>query len=245
MRNTFRREQSIIGTLLVTMLPLLGLVSCTFPSNRSSSLNTSNTIIDWVNFIRFSGITYLVMSTQTGRSLIESDLGSVFATVNFKLEGNVHDPNYQSKDGDAAFLDAGTKVYTVKGYNPDTRLAAKGNNTLTLYEADTNPHAKRGSDLLDIGGKVQYIGVVSDQDGVTELSAIKEPEQVQALTLMILNAPVDQNRPVSGNKRYFVALHLTDGTVITRAYWLDANELARGILLPDAFGHAIEATLRK
>jgi hypothetical protein len=75
--------------------------------------------------------------------LTESDLGPVFATVAFKLEGNVQDPGYQMKNGDAAFI----------------------------------------------------------------------------------------------------AFHLTDGTVVTRAYWLDTGELARGILLPKAFGLAIEAAV--
>jgi len=32
---------------------------------------------------------------------------------------------------------------------------------------------------------------------------------------------------------------------VTRAYWLDTGELARGILLPKAFGLAIEAALPK
>jgi hypothetical protein len=132
----------------------------------------------------------------------------------------------------------------VKGYSPTFRLAAQQNNTVTLYEADTNPHARKGADLLDIGGKVQDIGIVSDQDGVTELGAIKDPKRVTALVTMVLEATVDQNRQ-GGNRRYFIAFHLVDGTVVTRAYWLDTGELARGILLPKAFGLAIEAALPK
>lgn len=241
MRNISRRKRIIPPTLLVVLLPFLGLVSCTFPSNGPFSPNVQNTVIDWVNFIHFGGITYLTASTRPGRSLTESDLGPVFATVTFKLEGNVHDPGYQSKDGDAAILNVGTKVYTVKGYSPTFRLAAHENNVLTLYEADTNPHARKGGDLLDIGGKVRYIGIVSEQDGVTELGAIKDPKQVAALVTIVLQAAVDQSRQ-GGNRHYFIAFHLADGTVMTRAYWLDTGELARGILLPKAFGLAIEAT---
>ncbi len=237
MRNISGRIRSITPTLLVVLLPLLGLVSCTSP-------NTQNVVIDWVNFIRFGGTTYLAAPTRPGRPLTESDLGPVFATVTFKLEGNVQNPGYQSRDGDAAFLDAGTKVYTVKGYSPTFRLAAHKNNAFTLYEADTNPHARKGADLLDIGGKVQYIGIVSDQDGVTELGAIKDPKRVAALVAMVLEAPIDQNRQ-GGHRQYFIAFHLADGTVVTRAYWLDTGELARGILLPKAFGLAIKAALPK
>jgi len=244
MRDISARKRIITPTLLVVLLSFLGLVSCTSPSNGSSSPNAQNAVIDWVNFIRFGGITYLAVPTRPGRSLTESDLGPVFATVTFKLEGNVQNPGYQSRNGDAAFLDAGTKVYTVKGYNPTFRLAAQQNNMFILYEADTNPQARRGGDLLDIGGKVQYIGIVSDQDGVTELGAIKDPERVTALVTMVLQATVDQNRQGDG-RRYFITFHLVDGTVVTRAYWLGTGELARGILLPKAFGLAIEAALPK
>lgn len=58
----------------------------------------------------------------------KSDLGPVFATVTFKLDGNVHDLGYCGQDGDAAFLNARTKVYRVKGYSPTFRLAAHENN---------------------------------------------------------------------------------------------------------------------
>jgi len=132
----------------------------------------------------------------------------------------------------------------VKGYSPTFRLAARENNTFTLYEADTSLYARKGADLLNIGGKVQAIGIVSDQDGVTELGAIKDPKRVTALVTMVLEATIDQNRQ-GGNRPYFIAFHLVDGTVVTRAYWLDTGELARGIVLPKAFGLAIEAALPK
>ena len=244
MRNSSGRKRIITSTLLVVLLPFLALVNCASHSNGPASSNTQTTVIDWVNFIRFGGITYLAAPTRAGRPLTEGDLGPVFATVTFKLAGNVQNPGYHSRDGDAAFLNAGTKVYRVKGYSPTFRLAARENNTVTLYEADTNPHARKGADLLDIGGKVQAIGIVGGQDGVTELGAIKDPKRVTELVTMVLEAPVDQTRQ-GGNRRYFLAFHLVDGTVVTRAYWLDTGELARGILLPKAFGLAIEAALPK
>lgn len=224
-------------TLFAVLLPFLGLVSCTFPS-------TQHAAIDWVNFIRTGGITYVAVSPKPGRPVTANDLGPVFMTVTFKLDGNVQSPGYQSKDGDAAFLESGTKVYTVEGYRSTFRLAAYENHILTLYEADTNPHARSGADLLDISGKVQYIGIASAQDGVTELGAIKDPKQVAALVTLVLQAPVDQNRQ-PGNTQYFIAFHLADDTVVTRAYWLDTGELARGILLPKAFGQAIETVVAK
>jgi hypothetical protein len=77
---------------------------------------------------------------------------------------------------------------------------------LTLYEADTNPRAHKGADLLNIGGKVTFIGVNSAQDGVTELGAIKRKTQVSALIDMVLQAYVDQSRSRQGQSGYFIAL---------------------------------------
>lgn len=244
MKNISKRNRNLTPGLLVVLVSFMGLTSCTSPAVGASSANTPKTMIDWVDFIRFGGITYLVAPTKPGRALTKQDIGPIFATTTFKLDGNVQTPNYQSKDGDAALLNAGTNVYTVKGYNPIFRLAAQRNNTFVLYEADTNPHANKGVDLLDIGGKVQYIGVVSEQDGVTELGTIKAAKQVAALVAMVLDAPINQNLQ-GGQKRYFIAFHLYDGTVVTRAYWLDTDELARNLLLPKQFGRAIEAVLPK
>ena len=209
----------------------------------SCSLGSTNAIIDWVDFIRFHGIRYLATYSQVGRNLQESDLGAVFATVRFKLEGNVHDLHYQSEDGDAAFLDPGTPVYAVQGYSPQFRLAAHRDGQLILYEADTNPRAQKGGDLLDIAGRVQYIGVNSEQDGVTELGAIKDPQQIAHLVEMVMNAPVNQSYQSPDTSRYFIAFHLIDGTATVRAYWPTSGQLSRGILLPPAFATAVEGAV--
>ncbi|HJT58599.1 MAG TPA: hypothetical protein VJ761_18975 [Ktedonobacteraceae bacterium] len=180
MRNITNGTSYIAPAFALVLVPAFVLVACTAlpSSNGQPSSNFQHVEIDWVDFIRFGGITYTTPPVGFGRALVASDLGPVFATVKFKLDGNVQDPNYQSKDGDAALLNPGTRVYTVKGYKPTFRLAAYQNNLIELYESDTNPHAKVGADLLDIGGKVLYIGINSEQDGKTELAAIKDSKQV-------------------------------------------------------------------
>jgi hypothetical protein len=238
-RERFTRIPPLSLILCVLFFSLCGLSGCSSPAGGFPG---TNTVIDWVNFVRFGGITYIAVDTRPGRALARSDLGPVFATVQFKLEGNVHDPGYQTKDGDAAFLAAGSKVYTVKGYRPTFRLAAQQDNGLTLYEADTNPHARKGGDLLDIEGKVRSIGILSEQDAITELGAIKDRSQVAKLVDEIVQAPVDQKRQ-GGDLSYFLAFHLFDGTVVKRTYWPDTGILERGILLPASFGQAIKAAL--
>ncbi len=198
--------------------------------------------IDWVNFVRLHGIEYLA---ETAATLAASELGLVVASVHCRMEGNISDLGYQPKDGDAAFLDPGTSLYSVKGYKPSFRLAAWQEGRLTVFEADSNPAARVGGDLLDISGKVQYIGINNEQDGVTELGAVKNTDEVNALVAMVVDAPVNQQVTPPDGQRYFIAFHLDDGMTVVRAYWPAAGELSRGIALPQQFRQAVEQALRK
>jgi hypothetical protein len=202
----------------------------------------SVTHIDWIDFIMFDGITYVAPAqygAATGRPLRESDLGSEFARVTFKLDGNVRDPGYVTRDGDAAFIEPGTPVYAVKGYSTAFRLAAPSRGTLVLYEADTSPRATKGRDLLDLEGKVTYIGVNSEVDGTTEVGAIRDSAVVARLVQYVAEAPVDQSRRDQEGERYFVAFHLVDGTAVTRSFSVRSSELSRGIMVPREFGEAL------
>ncbi len=221
------------GVLAIALL--VGFAGC--------GLFQSTAIIDWVNFVRFGGITYLA-NFNVGRELQAADLGPQFAAVRSRLEGNVHDASYQTEDGDAAFLDAGTPVYQVRGYAPTFRLAARQDGKLVLFEADTNPHAKTGADLLDIGGKVQSIIVTDDATSGAPLATITDAHQLTTLVTLLLAAPVDQSRQSADNgPHYWLTFNLTDGAQVARVYLPDAHEVARGIIVPDAFVSTLAATL--
>ncbi|MGE5335409.1 MAG: hypothetical protein ACM3N4_11960 [Nitrososphaerota archaeon] len=118
--------------------------------------------IDWINFIRFQGIEYLANS-QMGREMQPADLGAQFATV----RANVSTSSCQAQDGCASYSEPGTPVYRVAGYASTFRLAVYQGDRIVLFEADTNPHAKTGADLLDIGGKVQSITITGDSGTAT------------------------------------------------------------------------------
>src|SRR5205814_4009201 len=93
----------LLGTVLVV-------AACQLPGSSSSC----KTQIDWVNFIQV-GSTQYIAEPASPSVLQEADLGPVYAQVKFKVSGNVCDPNYRVKDGDAAFLDAGTRIYEFSG----------------------------------------------------------------------------------------------------------------------------------
>jgi hypothetical protein len=181
-----------------------------------------------VDFIKLNGITYI--SHFRSYDLTASDL-SPFSEISHRVQGTQR--GHQLKDGDAAFLDAGTPVYSLAGYQPTFRLAAMREGKWYIYEVDTNPGAARGSDLLDIGGKVEYIAITSHVDR-SQLGLIGGESVVNELVNMILEAPVEQMSATSG-EQYFLEFHLKDGTTSTSSYLLDANTLNRGIRLPNEF----------
>ncbi|HEX5440111.1 MAG TPA: hypothetical protein VFW76_04460, partial [Ktedonobacterales bacterium] len=178
-----------------------------------------------------------------GRDIQQADIGPQFSTVRHTLSGTVNDPNYQTEDGAAAYIATGSPVYRVNGYAPTFRLAADRGGRYMLYEADTNPHAKTGADLLDIGDKVRSITVMDDS-GTTQrtVATMSDPQKVTALVALLLAAPVDQTHETSDGPQYFLTFALTDGTQVVRAYFPASHDVERGVIVPDTFVSMLAAT---
>lgn len=201
--------------------------------------------ICWVDFIKLDDTTYTAdyYSAIEGRILTKNDLEEQYSIIKFNVSDNIFRSNYKSKNGDAAYLSKGTPIYTVKGYSPNFRLAAYYDNKIVIYEADRSPKAKKGGDLLDIEGKVKYIGINSEEDGVTELFSIKDKKTVDNMVGMVLNAPIKSVKDLNFN-RYFIAFHLNDGTKVTRCYFVEPNYLQGGLQLPDEFKETLDKNIR-
>lgn len=114
----------------VVMAALFLAGACQLPGSHPAC----NAMIDWVNIVQV-GSTQYVAGPESPSVLKESDLGSVYAHVKFKLSGNICDPSYRLKDGDAAFLEPGTPIYQVNGHPPGEQLAARFNGSIVLYRA--------------------------------------------------------------------------------------------------------------
>jgi hypothetical protein len=219
-----KRLWPYLKTFLVIFIGIAVISTGMYWGIKTWGMRNVHVDIDWVDFIKFNDIMYLASDTPV---TVSTDNLMPYDTVRFMLSGNVDDPNYRSKNGDAAFLQNGTPVYSVVGYSPSYRLWAGG----LLFEAYTSPKARKGSDLLDIGGKVDYIET-DPAAGVI----IREPARVAALVDMILNAPVNQKiQSKAEGQIVTVFFHLKDGTTVRRGYWPDQGLLSRGIMLPEEF----------
>ena len=108
--------------LFVVTVLSLALPACSVPVSH----------VDWIDLVQFNGIQYLAVGGYMGgyfeaadsRGLVAADLGPEFARVKKRLTATNLGVPQCCQDGDAAYLDKGTAVYIVKGYNPEFRLAA-------------------------------------------------------------------------------------------------------------------------
>jgi|SRR5919201_1641940 hypothetical protein len=112
----------------------MGIVLLTAACQLPGASSNCHAQIDWVDFIEVGSTQYVAGGPAPG-ILQESDLGPIYAHVKFKVSGNVCDPSYRPKDGDAAFLDVGTPIYQVNGQAPGTELAARFRGQILVYKA--------------------------------------------------------------------------------------------------------------
>ncbi len=239
--------------LFLSTVLLCTLLSTGCSTDSGASTPPSSTSIRWAEVIKFDDITYLATHSDAGRPLKKEDLGPKFAEVKHRLQGNVDDPGYRIKNGDAGYLNEGTPVYEVEGYDPSFRLAAYDGKAPKLYEVMMNPRAEEVSDLLDIEGKVRHIGVNGDFDGTSrELAAIKDREEVRSLVSMVVEAPLEV-KPGSfddNGKVYFLVFYLEDGTAMLQTYYADRDTMHLGgtthlgITLPEEFQRTIERAVK-
>ena len=199
-----------------------------------------------LDFITFDDVHYLRWAEEPGRALTRADLGIEFATVECS---NAEDRAGCAfgRDAAAAFMPAGTRVYAVRGYRTEFRLAAVVRERVFLYQVWRNPRARVGGDLFDIAGKVRAIDV---QRGEPTPAAPGQPARVgtkdtEAIVDMILRGRMRAPRAYAfGEPRYWLTIWLADGTTLGRPYFTETSELMDGLVVPAEFRSILERYLR-
>jgi hypothetical protein len=200
-----------------------------------------------LDYITFDGIDYIRWTNdEPGRLLTRDDLGPEFAVVECSFGEDTRRCSY-GLDASAAFLPSGTRVYAVRGYPTNFRLAAVWKDRIFLYQAWRNPRAKVGADLYDIVGKVRAIDVQRGeppQAVATRPTSITSAHDVAALVEMIATGIVRAPQVhVVAEPRYLVTLWLSDGTTLGRVYFRDTGELMAGVAVPADFARILERYL--
>ncbi len=209
---------------------LLGLVAV------AGGAETSTTF----DFVTFDGIDYIRWIDEPGRELTRADLGVEFGTVGCSIGEDSRTCSY-GVDAGAAFIPAGTRMYAVRGYATEFRLAAAWRDRLFLYQAWRNPRAKVGGDLFDIAGRVRAIDVQRRErphapKAATGPAPITSARDVEALVGMLLRGTMRRPSPhATGEPEYWLTIWLADGTTLGRPYYAATGELMGGLAVPAEF----------
>ncbi|MGG0174795.1 hypothetical protein [Gottfriedia acidiceleris] len=167
------------------ILPLL-LVACRFTPSESQS------IIDWVDFVRWNGVEY--NGIQSGILANEEFIDEKLGEVKFRVADHVTNPSYKIKDGDAAFHEKGTDIYSIKG-NPEL-IALKDKTAINGYRIY---FAKGTTDykwyFKDVPiEKVALIEIYqSFSPSAKKVSEIKDKEKIVNFLDILKNSKEDSN----------------------------------------------------
>ncbi|OLN22259.1 hypothetical protein BTO30_10955 [Domibacillus antri] len=105
----------------------------------SCNIGTGMSTIDWVDFIKFNGRQY--EGIYSGVAADPKMAGGEIGQVQFMVVDNISNPHYRPKNGDAAFWEKGTKIFSVKG-EPDM-IAVQDEHEIhgyRLYYANTDEY---------------------------------------------------------------------------------------------------------
>ncbi|GLC31594.1 hypothetical protein [Clostridium omnivorum] len=177
---------------------------------------TKQVCIDWVDAIKVNGKVYSNNYRQiiTDEKIIDKEID----VVKFKVAENINDPEYRLKDGDATFLQPGTKIFSVKGYDKNKVAAVKVGVNWILYIAEGN------RDLVT-EDKEEYISasklVVA---GINEKKIeIEDKNKIEEIAKILKqNSNISQMPDLNNQKRFSFYFVIKDkdgiGKIATRYY---------------------------
>lgn len=194
--------------------------------------------ISWVPFVRVNGLSYQATFAPAA-TVTRSQLGSTVLTVKCKIADVVGNPDYHPRDGDAAFLPAGTELREINGYRSDFRLAAWDDGAWHVYEVDDVPDAVEGEDMLDLRDKVVRVHLVGGDRGERIIKTVDDKFDVTSIVESVLAARVLPETSklydrLGDESPVFVRFEMIDGTAVQRAWHVRAGVIWRRIKAPAA-----------
>jgi hypothetical protein len=228
--------------LVASLDVLLGLIACQIGQQACNSIPLPER--DVVRGIEYYPGNFVLGSHIAGAALTQADLGPVYDTIG----ANIHDCAPPPTGNYSTFLSEGTRLYTIKGYQPWFRLAvieaASGSApSISFIEATSNPHARTAGELLPLDNKVDAILLYphsSFSSAPTSptpppLKTVRAQEQVAKLIALFDQTPL-QGTPDTGGTIDILVFHFRDGTISGLLYDPTTGWTDRGsVVLPSTF----------
>jgi hypothetical protein len=241
--KTMQKFVRIILGLLAILGVLLSLAAC-----QSDHVACNVSVVEMASV---RGIAYLPGNTvpgynMAGRALTQVELGPVFDTINTAVGGC----SQPTQGNFSTFLPAGTILYTLKGYPPSFRLAVKQgtpgqNQPISLLEALSNPHASKGSELMQLDHVTSMLlyphSSPSSSPATPPLAAARSLKQVAELVALFDHAPVRATND-TGSTSDFLVLRFSDGTLSSLVYDPTTGWTNRNVILPATFASLLTSS---
>lgn len=121
------KKRMIIATGLI--LTVIMAVAIAWTPLRLDRFGLVPIEIDWIDVVKLNDTTYKASHPRQEVSIAE--IGEEIGAIYFTMSGQVKNPHYRIKNGDAAFLPVGTKLYSIK--NDVDSIAALINGKYYLF----------------------------------------------------------------------------------------------------------------
>lgn len=230
--------KSLKNMFLILVFALL-LSSCNDATSNITSFigGCPDAEIDWVDVLMIDDIQYehYYPDTANEQLLITIEEGREIGKVTYTMADNACS-NHKMKNGDAAFLNAGTIIYEVKGY--PTSLIVSANDE--VYVVSTNEKAKTAGELYPMDGLVKNIYIESTEDG-KRMHTFSQPSKDRFLAAFSELKLEELQTDSEGTTRIFLGIELNNGVSFRLVYWVDSNTFHNGVIGNDEIKEVINA----
>lgn len=156
------------------------------------ALTNTQTIIDWVDFIKLNDTQYYgIYETELAS---DDFLGDVTSVVQFKLDENITTTSYKSKNGDAAFHEKGTEIYAIKGLEDVYAIQADYKiNGYQIYFEDGSMNSYRFATMPQEEVHKVELHKMNEQGDYKLLTTLNDQTEIQSFLAFLNESEENQN----------------------------------------------------
>lgn len=202
-------------------------------------------VLDWVDFIKLNGISYRGLYSNVLKDP-DDVTDQIVGEVQFKVADVVSNPKYKTKDGDAAFLAKGTKLYQVEGFRPEEVIAAEDESQIGGYRLYAGeeffqtfghhykdvPKDRVEQIQLYVQGEIRPFRILMDEEVSQFISILENGEDKSDFT------PDRTN----GDPIYYKMVFFTDGPL---GYAYNLNDDGKNVFFSPWYTRVVDDEIRK